>query len=222
MGGMLMKELINIGFPFECLDAKGAALFAKYFQDLADSLRSLAEDNQPSSARRLNSELVAKNIRESAWAVLRLEIDGLNLEDAILLISQQNGVPLWLLKSAVNDNRLGYLNKYRPERNIKINQMLDSGVTTEDVATYFNLSQATVVRVRQKYLDGKEWNDISELSGKIPRVGGAGNAHEPGLTFMQENVRMTHKRRLETALEPGEVPDAVHKKLFPEKIRKFS
>ena len=217
-----MNEPIRIDFPFECLDAKGAALFAKYFEDLAESLRSLAEDNQPASARRLNSEVVAKNVRDSAWAVLRLEIDGLNLEDAILLISQQNGVPLWVLRSAVDTNRLGYLNKYRPERNIRINQMLDSGVSAEDVALYFNLSSPTIVKVRQKYLDGKEWNDISGLSGEIPRVSGAGCTHEPGLTLMQENVRMTHKKRLETALEPGEVPDAVHKRLFPEKIRECS
>jgi hypothetical protein len=217
-----MNEPIRIDFPFECLDAKGAALFAKYFEDLAESLRSLAEDNQPASARRLNSEVVAKNVRDSAWAVLRLEIDGLNLEDAILLISQQNGVPLWVLRSAVDTNRLGYLNKYRPERNIKINQMLDSGVTVEDVAIYFNLTNSTIVKVRQKYLDGKEWNDISGLSGEVPRVSGAGGAREAGLTLIQDNVRVSHKRRLETTLKPGERPDAVHKRLFPEKFKQSS
>ncbi|MBF0446384.1 MAG: hypothetical protein HQL68_12420, partial [Magnetococcales bacterium] len=46
-----MSESISIDFPFECLDAKGAALFAKYFEGLAENLRSLAEENQPSSSR---------------------------------------------------------------------------------------------------------------------------------------------------------------------------
>jgi hypothetical protein len=144
------KEMIMKKKEYDSLDAKTADILARYLQNIVDDLRNIVETRKPDSAKQDTSNLRAKEVRSGAWFALRLEADGLDAEEALILTMQQKGLPEWVLRAAIETHRVAYLTHHKGERNKKILKMAEDGYNNTDIGLRMNLHRSTVSRIRNK------------------------------------------------------------------------
>ncbi|MGN7613998.1 hypothetical protein ACQZV8_18165 [Magnetococcales bacterium HHB-1] len=159
MSDSFILDAVKFSFPLASIDSKTAAELATYYEKLARELRKIAESDLPVAARQQVSKLRAKQIREAAWLALRLEQNGLDTEEALLHAVEQSGFPEWVLRSAMDSNRTGYLTHHRDTRDKLILEMSKGGMNNSQIGEHLNLHRSTIGRILGKHQESGSEED---------------------------------------------------------------